>query len=165
MKTPVTIRVPIDESWDAGTRIQVFTDAGTGTVDENNPLLARARDVFPAGRRSEGYGLQPYGLGGYGLNTPDPKRSGGFGEPVYEEGPYGDSQARVELTVKIPPAFGKWIFAVKTVDAQGNVQTDPALQISRIVSATEPPTVTDLAFVSYDAVNDRVTLSFTRNTE
>ena len=165
MKTAVTIKVPVDVDWDGGTRLQVYTDRGSGTVDTNDPLLPRAVEVFPGQLVSAGYGQQTYGEGAYGFNTPAPPRTGGFGEQVYGDGPYGESEPYVEVTVNLPAAFGKWKFAVEAIDGEGNVQSDPLTEVAQIVSATEPPTVRGFAFGSYASITDQVTFSIVVNTE
>jgi len=165
MKTEVTLKVPIDESWGAGIRLQVFSNGGSGDVDTDTPLLPRAKNVFPGALEARGYGIHPYCGGRYGTNLPSRLQNGGYGDHVYAGVPYGTSQPYIEIAVHIPATFGKWKFGVAAVDEQGNVQGDSVEVIERMISATEPPTLKSLALDSYDGENDQVTLSFGANTE
>ena len=165
MKTPVTLRVSIDSSWDADTRLQVYTDEGGGTVDTTRPLLPDPKAVFPGAAKSKGYGRQPYGRGRHGNHKPARSRNGGYGRRVYGRTPHGRSEPYLAVTVQVPATFGLWKFAVEAVDQYGNVQAGGLAEIQRVVSGTEPPPIKDLALSNYDAGSDQVTLKFALNTE
>ena len=164
MKQAITLRVPIHADWDAGDRVQVFTDFGTGTVDLTKPLLARPVDVFPGRHRARGLGFQPVGRGRVkGGRASRPHR--GIRTTRVGRTPVGNAEPFVALTVNVPAAFGQWKFAVRVVDAFQNVQAGGAQEISAIVSGTDPSPLRRLEYAGYDNVNDQVTFTLTRNTE
>lgn len=164
MKQAITLRVPIHEDWDAGDRVQVFTDFGTGTVNLTKPLLPRPVSVFPGKHRARGLGSQPVGSG----RVKDGRASRphrGIRTTRVGRTPVGNAEPFVALTVNVPAAFGQWKFAVRVVDAFQNVQAGGEQEIEAIVSGTDPMPLRRLDFDSYDGGSDQVTFNLTRNTE
>ena len=159
MKQPITLQVPIEDDWDAGTRLQVYSNGGSGAIDTAAPLLPRAKDVFPKALSAAGYGNQVYGVGEYGRNLPDRRANGGYGDQQFGQIDYGDSQPYVEVTCYLPATFGVWKFAVEAIDAEGNVQAGGLEEIERVVSGTEPSPMTDFSLSSYDSETDTFTFA------
>jgi len=157
-KIPVTLRVPIDSTWKAGTTLQAYTDAGDGSVDTGAPLLPRRVDVFPQRFPAGGYGRGGYGKGAYGSDNPSVK-SAGYGRGGYGQGAYGQTGASVTFTVYIEPNFGLWKFAVKSYDEAGNAQAGALTEIERVVSARNPRPLSGFAFDSINAGRARFTVT------
>lgn len=160
----VTLRVPIESSWDGGTRLQVYCDKGTGTVDPTKPLLARPVAVFPGQHAAVGLGRQPVGRGRVGDSKPARKRRG-LGRTRVGITPVGRTPPVIDITVHVPPAFGTWKFAVQAIDRDGNVQTDALQEIAAVVSGTEPAPPKSFAMASYDSGSDQVTFDFSTDAE
>lgn len=163
-KQAVTLRVPIDESWDAGASLQVFCDFGSGTIDTSKPLLRRPREVFAGQRAARGVGLQPVGIG----RTGDFKASrprGGLGRTRVGVTPLGTTPPFIDVTVDVPPAFGVWKFAAQVLDRDGNPQSGPLQEISAVVSGTQPAALKSFSLFGYDAGADQVIFDFTTDAE
>ncbi|MEK6798033.1 MAG: hypothetical protein AABZ12_03630 [Planctomycetota bacterium] len=161
--TAITLRVPYPADADVGDRIQAYTDKGSGTVDFGKPLLARPAAMFAEGtERFHGYGREVYGDGCYGLGFAAPQ-DGGHGEETYGDTDYAETAATAEITVQVPAAYRSHKFAVKLIDAEGNVQGGAAPEIAAMVASTDPPETESLSFDSY--AGGRVKLAFTRNGE
>ena len=165
MRTPVTLRVEIDDAWDAGMCLQVYTDRGSGTIDTDAPLLAEPMEVFPNALPSAGFGAFPFGAGEFGSNRPGRPQNGGFGDQPFASVGFGTSSPYVLVTVNVPAAFGAWKFAVESLDAEGNAQGAALVELQRIVSGTEPVQLQSFGVSSYDSQNDVLTLTLSRNTE
>ena len=163
-KQTVLLKVGIPEGWDAGDRVQVYTDFGTGSVDLTKPLLARAFDVFPREHPARSYGRQPYGRGRLG-DGKAPRRTTGIGRTIHGKTPYGTAPPLVKIPVQVPAAFGTWKFAVRVVDQAGNPQSAALEVITAVVSGTEPPPLASFTFDSYDAETDQVIFAFTRSVD
>lgn len=164
MKQTVMLRVPIDDDWDAGVRLQVYTDFGTGTIDTDSPLLQRGLDLFPGKHRARGVGTQPVGVGRLGDHKAARPRAG-IRHAIVGQTAVGTSPPFVVIPVQVPAAFGAWKFGVEAVDANGNVQGGGLAEVTAMVSGTEPPPLKSLSLVGYDATKDQLTLSFTREAE
>lgn len=163
MRQSVTLRIPVQEGWDGGDRLQVFCDFGTGTLDTTRPLLPEPIEVFPLRAAAMGVGLQSVGATRADLRAP--RRPGTIGQGVVGVTPVGEAPDSVEVTVDLPAAFGAWKFAARAIDRLGNVQSGGLTPITKVVSATEPAPLKSFAFASYDGVTDRVTFAFERNAE
>ena len=163
-KQTVLLTVAIDDSWDAGDRLQVFTDFGDGSIDLTRPLLKRTFDVFPGQQPAQAYGRQPYALGRHGDNLASRPPSGIAGT-IYGTTPHGGALVAVEVPVVVPPEFGSWKFAARVVDAAGNVQSAAAAELSVLVSGTDPAPPAGFVFDSYDTPSDRVTFTFSKDAE
>lgn len=164
MKQTVILRVPIEDDWDAGARLEVFTDFGHGSVDYTRPLLQRGLDLFPGQHGGRGVGVQPVGVGRVGDHKAA-RPAVGIGSSIVGITPVGTAPSYVEIPVSVPAAFGAWKFAVRAVDGQGNVQSEEAVESTVLVSGTEPPPLRTFALDSYDAIKDRLTFWFSRETE
>ena len=158
------LRVPIDDGWDAGTRLQVYADFGSGTVDTDTPLLARPFEVFPGQHALRGHGEQPYGRGRVG-DGKAARPVTGVGRAIYGRTPYGSAPPFVEVPVNVPAAFGQWKFAVKAVDGAGNAQSAGLNEIEAVVSGTEPPPVKSFALHSIHLITGQATFDFTLTEE
>src|SRR3990172_9384519 len=123
MRTPVTIRVPYPADADAGDALQVYTDFGSGVIDTAQPLLQGPAELFARGvLRSAGLGSEVLGETVPESTLTQPRRAPGLGNEIMGETPCGDTPSFQEITVHVPPAFGKHKFAVQTVDEAGNPQ-------------------------------------------
>jgi len=164
MQGPVVIRVNVDEAWHAGTRLQLYTDRGTGTVDTNAPLLPVAVPVFGENVRAA-YGVQPFGRGRFGTSKPRLPR-GGVGTITWGKTPFGETPPpSLDLGVQVSAAFGAWKFQARAVDAAGNPQPGVLGETQRVVSGTRPTRPLAFAFDSYDAPTDRATFAFALNSD
>jgi len=164
MRTLVTIRVLIPEGADVGDAVQVYTDNGTGTVDLNAPLLARAARIVPAaGKRSGGYGSVPYGRARYGSQKLAPQRQASLATTTFGRGAYGRTPDFLEVTVPVLPGFGTRKFAARLVDEEGNAQGAAAPETAVLLSSIEPPTMRSFAFDSMQGSRARFAIAV--NTE
>ena len=161
----VTLRVPIPGGWDAGGRVQVYTDSGSGTVDTSKPLLARAVEVFPGAVASRGFGITAFGSAQFGDNKPSRPHVAVFGRELFGKTPFCNPEPFVLVGVDVPAAFGKWKFAVEAVDRFGNTQSGGVQEIEAMVSGTEPPPLKSFAVNGYDDPTDRLTFDFVTNAE
>lgn len=163
-KQAVTLRVPIHEDWDAGDRLQIYTNFGSGEVDTDKPLLRRPVEIFPGQQRSRGLGRQPVGIGRVGdFKAARPRR--GLGTTRAGVTPVGTTPAVIEVTVDLPAAFGKWKFAAKAIDRHGNVQSGDLEVIEAVVSGTEPPPLEAFSYNGYDSETDQVSFDFSKGAE
>lgn len=163
-KQTVLLRVEIEDTWDAGDRLQVYTDQGSGTIDLNKPLLKRPLEIFPGQQAGQPYGRQPYAVGRHGDNLAS-RPPNGIAGTIYGTTPHGGALVAIEVAVEVAPAFGKWKFAAQVMDGHGNVQTAALQELSAMVSGTDPAPPAEFALVSYDAPSDRVTFSFSKDAE
>ena len=166
MRTAVKIRVPYPDGADAGDRIQVFTDFGSGTIDLNRPLLAQPKAVFRGARkRFAGHGTEVYGESAYatGRQAPDPGL--GHGAEIYGVTPYGTVPETMEIAVTVPPAYGLHKFSGRLMDAAGNPQGAALPEVTVFVSSVQPPGLATFEFVSFDAGTRTATFGFTKNKE
>ncbi len=163
-KQTVLLTVPISGAWDAGDRIEVFTDFGDGSLDMAAPLLVRGLDLFPGRQAARPVGRRAVGRSRVGdghASRPKP----GVGHSVVGVTPVGRTPTYVPVAVDVPAAFGKWKFGVRVVDADGNVQGGGLQEIELVVSGTEPAPLTSFAFASYDSESDQVTFDIVRSAE
>jgi len=166
MRTAVAIRVPYPADADAGDALQAYTDFGSGTVDTTQPLLQGPAELFARGvLRSAGLGSEVRGETVPESTLAQPRRAPGLGNEVLGETPCGETPSFQEITVQVPPAFGKHKFAMQMVDEAGNPQGAVLAEVQTWVSSEEPPELSDFAFESYDAGTDRLTFSLAKNTE
>jgi len=156
----ITLRVAVDEDWDAGDGVQVYSDFGGGEVDTDRPLLAAPFDLFPGQQRARGVGVQPVGLGRVGDGKARRPRTG-IGQAIVGVTPVGTATPFVEIPVEIPAGFGTWKFAVQAVNSEGVVQGEALAEIAAVVSATEPPPLRSFGLSSYDSETDQVVFNFT----
>ena len=156
---PVTVRVPVDQSWRAGDTLQVYCDQGSGTIDFTRPLLNPRFDMFPGTFEERGYGGEPYGAVPYGGGAPTTKRGGGYGDQAYGSVPYGGGTAHVDVRVFVGQGFGSYKFAAETFDRAGNVQSGAPVEFSQLVSGGDPPPLRRFDFGSFASVTDQVTFN------
>lgn len=164
MKQTVTLRVPIDDAWDAGDRVQVYTDFGSGTIDTGKPLVVRGFDIFPGQIASRGIGGQPIGVGQAGSMRAS-RPHDGVGAGIVGITPAGAAPPFALIEVEAAAGFGLWKFAVESVDRDGQVQAGAKAELQAVVSGTEPSPLRSFAFDSHSAVTDQATFDFTLNTE
>lgn len=155
-KQPIQLRVPISADWDAGDRLEVFTDFGTGSLDMDTPLLSRAANPFPGEQPAKPVGLRTVGKGRVGDSRAGRARTG-IGQSRVGVTPVGTTPDCIDLEVDVPAAFGPWKFGVRAVDAEGTVQAGGIQEISLVVSGTEPDPPTAFAFNNHDSGSDQVT--------
>ena len=166
MRPAIKIRVPYPAGADAGDRIQVFSDFGSGTIDLDRPLLAQPKAVFRGARkRFAGHGTEVYGesLHGTGRQAPDPGL--GHGSEIYGVTPYGTVPETMEIAVTVPPSYGAYKFSARLLDAMGNPQGAALPEVTVFVSSVQPPGLATFAFVSLDAGARTATFGFTKNRE
>ena len=160
----VTLAVPYDDAWDAGDRLQVFTDFGSGTIDVSQPLLARAVEIFPRQFPARGLGQQPLGVGQAG-NGKAARPPGKAGRTILGVTPLGTAPPLLDVSVDAPPVFGTWKFAARAADRYGNVQAASLAEATTCVSATEPTPLATFRLASYDAGTDVFTFDVAVGTE
>lgn len=157
MRQPITLRVPIEDDWDAGIQLQAYTDRGGGEIDTDRPLLGKAKQVFPGRQRMGGFGRHIHGYARHGDLRAGRPRNGGWGDHRWGQIAHGSSQPYARVTVNVPAAYGLWKFAVQAVDAEGNAQAGALIELERVVSGTEPEPLRRFVLSSYDSENDRFT--------
>ena len=160
----ITLRVPIADTWDAGDRLQVYTNFGSGAIDTDRPLLSRPAEIFPGKWPAKGYGRQPYGRGRHGDHRAG-RRRGGLEPTTYCRTAYGRTPATMTVKVEVPADFGMYKFAATVVDRFGTVQEGSLQEIETIVSGAEPAPLKSFARAGYDGQTDIVTFDFERNVE
>ena len=160
----ITVRVPVNDAWDASDRLQVYTDFGSGTIDLTKPLLSRQSGLFTGQHPARGVGRQPVGRGRVGSGKASRAR-GGVGRTRVGRTPVGRTPPFVDLIVDVPAEFGTWKFAVGAVDRDGTVQSGGLQETSLVVSGTDPPPLASFAFDSYDGGNDQVTFDIEQGTD
>lgn len=163
-KQSVTLAVPYDDAWDAGDRLQVFTDFGSGTIDVSKPLLSRAVEIFPRQFPSRPLGLQPLGVGRAGDGKAG-RPPGKAGRTILGVTPLGTAPPLLDVAVDAPPVFGTWKFSARCVDRYGNVQAASLAEATVCLSATDPTPVATFTLAGYDAGTDVVTFNVTVGTE
>lgn len=157
MRTLVNIRVPIPTTADAGDAVQMYTDAGSGTVDLAKPMLARPKAIHATGRRSRGLGSGVLGRGPLGQATPPVESNGGLGSGLLGAGALGSSAEFVEAVIAVRPMYGVLKVAARVVDREGNVQGS-APEIAVMVSSSTPPGMRSFAYESMQSGKPRFAL-------
>jgi len=166
MRTTVKIRVPIPEGADAGDRLQVFGDFGSGTIDLNRPLLARPVAVFRGARkRFGGHGTEVYGESVHATGRQGLDPGPGHGSEIYGVTPYGTVPETMEVAVSVPPSYGLHRFAVRLLDQMGNPQGAALPEVTVFLSSTAPPGLASFAFDSFDSGPRTATFVFARDSE
>lgn len=163
MKQRVSLLVEIDPDWTAGARLQLYTDQGTGTVDDATGLLRRPVEVWPGFRPTRGFGLDPFARREVFTGRP-PTRRGCFNAP-FAQYPFCQEPGFRRLEVTIPAAYANWMFAAEATDLVGNAQDAALNDSTAMVSGTEPPAVHSFAFYSWDNANSQITFTFTPGVE
>lgn len=155
----LTLRVPVDGTWDGGTRLNVFTDYGTGVVDTSQALNADPIEVFPGQVEARPFGRQPFGVGRMdGLPSRTHRR---FEDEILGRYAFGATPEEfIDIEVPVSASFGFWKFQVQAVDRTGTAQTDALVEVTAVVSSTQPPPPTNFVQSAYDAVNDLFTFTF-----
>lgn len=133
----IDVRVEVDPDWTFGTRLQIYADFGDGSVDATRALLPKTFDPYVGKQDPGGYGTVPYGSVPYG-HVVDHFKGDGYGEYGYGDQPYGEAVASITVPVRIPDAYGTWIFSPEAIDAAGNVQTDALDEFTIVVSGRNP---------------------------
>ncbi len=159
MRQAIRFKVPVDEGWDAGDRLQVFTDGGTGAIDLTKPLLVRGHDVFPGRDRLGGVGRRPVGVGRVGDSRAARPR-GGIGRTRVGVTPVGTAPPFVTVVVDVPAAFGAWKFAVQAIGADGVVQSAALVETTIVVSGTDPDPLDSLTINGFDQPSSVLTFDF-----
>ncbi len=154
----VAVRVPIAESWRTGATLQLYTDQGSGTVDESAPLLTRRAPVWPSDRGAGGYGEEPYALTAYGVCRPTTSQRGGYGEQPYglDPGGYGAGTEFCEVTVAVAEGFGSYKFAAEAYDRAGNCQYTALAEVTQLVSGEDPRPAETFEYQEYESGTDQV---------
>lgn len=163
-KQAVTLRVDVDDAWDAGDRLQVYTDRGSGAIDLTRPLLSRPCDLFPGQHPAKTFGEQPFGTGRFGdfkaSRTPT-----GFEQTPFGIAPFGLPAPSIELTVEVEAAHGAWKFAVGAIGDDGTAQAGALQETTVVVSGTDPPPLDTFTFNSFDEPNDQVIFDFAQGSD
>lgn len=157
-QTSVVLEVAVQPSWDAETRLNAFTDHGTGMIDYATPLLGRGIPAFPGARAIRTMGGGRYGEGRYGSARPVAGRHGGYGSAPYGASSYGNEPDMVSVAVNVAPCFGWRKFAVKAFDEAGVEQGSP-IEATVFVSSTEPEELSLFALEGHDSVTDTLTFA------
>jgi hypothetical protein len=146
----VALAIPVQTSWPYGTRLQVYTDFGTGTIDTSQPLLAAPVDPYAGRRRPAGFAQAGYGETSYGGSTRRVGR-GGYGGHGHAEVAFGGGQPRVTVVARVRDAYGNWKFAAEAIAPNGDVQTDALEEKQVFLSGRTPQPVKNVAIDSYTA--------------
>lgn len=148
--------MPVDATWEAGTRIQVYEDRGTGTVDYTRPLLGRPLEVFPGQVAATVLLARRVSDGTLGDGRPL-RRQGGLGERSSAGGlALIPPPSYVDVTVSVRTGYGMRKFGVKAFNAAGIPQGTAAVELEHFVSGTDPRPVERFAFDSFDGGTRRV---------
>lgn len=160
----VTLQIPIEDTWRAGTRIQVYTDWGSGEIDTDRPLLARPVEVFPGQAAQRGVGDDAADLVGT-AGGPRQPATNTLASEICGVTPLCEGTAFVEVTVYVPQVYGLWLFGAQAVDEAGNPQDGALTELTELVYGTDPAPLQSFAYDSYDGETDQVTFAFQLNTE
>jgi hypothetical protein len=157
----IRLRIPIDPSWRAADRVQVYSDFGSGTVDTDRPLLNPARRLFPDDPRdaNNGGSIAQNGLCRMALSRRPARRPQGMKKRSPLEASLAGTTRYVFMDVVVPAGYGMWKFAAEAADGAGNPQGG-LNEFQQFVSGEDPPPLSSFAFDSYDDVNDVVSFSF-----
>ena len=155
MKQRVSLAIEVDATWRTGTRLQLYTDWGTGTIDATQPLLARAAEVWPGYGPSGGFAVDRFGERGFFDGLPPIRR--GFFDAPFALYPFCEEPAFRRLEVLLPAAYANWSFAAKAIDLVGNEQDAELAESEALISGTQPPAVHRWAFESWDNANSQIT--------
>lgn len=158
MSETMIIDVGVDPSWDADTRVQLYRDNGTGTVDFGVGLMAVPAAVLQ-GLPSVVLGENTLGINTLGDNLPATRSDDPAGNMTLGTTPLGGSLPTHSIAVDLDSIYRLEKFAIKAIDRHGTFQTDAAVVTSVFVSGTDPDPMNDFSFVSYDAQTDRVRFS------
>ncbi len=128
---------------------------GSGTVDHTAPLSQLGHAVFGTSRPELGKGRSGY---------KEQSKTGravservGKGKRPKGKGPKGRSRARLRVSARVPPIFGRRSFAARIYDAQGNYSATPPVVAEMTISAV-PPRPLPARLDSYDQGSDVVTI-------
>ena len=153
----VALAVPVDPSWAFGTKLQAYSDFGTGTIDTGRPLLAQPVDPYVGRVKPAGFGQAGYGETSYGTTTRRIGR-GGYGNLPHATVPFGDGARRVTVVARVPDAYGSWKFAVEAISPAGDAQTDALEERAVFLSGRLPGPVKAMAIDSF--AGDTLTLTY-----
>jgi hypothetical protein len=161
----VVLWVPIESGWRAGDVLQVFTDWGTGTIDETEPLLTRPVRIFPEDIRTTvahpGFGEEEFASSPFGGTLATPRAEDwGFGRDVFAGVAFGDATPFVRVPVQIPADYGTWKFAAQVTDGAGNEQGE-LQEFSQFISSENPPPLAAFGYSGYNEETDKVTFTYT----
>lgn len=160
----VSLQVQIDPTWRPSDRLQIYTDSGSGTVDDSAPLLATPAEIFPdeardlvefGGHGSWSHGSVPHG-GAISVASPDKLK--GHGSWPHGSVPHGGGPAYAVIEVQIPQAFGDWKFSAEAIDGAGNVQ-GALSEFTQRVSGEDPLPLTSFSFSSFNIGTDTATFA------
>jgi len=156
--------VPYTEAMDAGDRVQVHGDSGTGTVDTATPLMGRGgAALFRPQKRSAGFASAPLGGGVIGTDRAQPLSIGGFGHEAVGLTPIGETPLLRPVTVHVRPAYGVHKFQARVTDGEGNAQGGSLPEVSVMVSSQRPASMGDFSFAQYSG--GKVTFNIASNKE
>ena len=162
-QSQVDLWIKVEDDWRAADTIQVYTDFGSGTIDEDKPLLAVRAAIFPEDFRdrvwSGGYGDNPSGEVPYGEAGATASYDEGYGADPYGDVPYGETERKIKIPVAVESAYGTWKFAARVYDGAGNPQ-GALVEFSQFMSGENPPPLASFAYSSYDSGTDIVSFSF-----
>ncbi len=158
-RVAVTLRINVPGAWQHGTRVQVFCDFGTGTIDLGQPLLARPIDPYARTVRPRGHGSVAHGSVPHGAATAE-LGGGGHGYHAHGSVAHGAAVSSFVVTVQVPDACGLWKFAAQAIDEAGNAQGDALTEWQAYVSGRQPRPVGGFALVGYDQPSDTLTFSY-----
>jgi len=134
-------------------KIQIYSDNGSGTVDFDNPINDEPLQIWPSPYDKAGFGTSRFGHGDFGF---DSASASGFGMGDFGIGQLGLDTDSIEWTSR-PLSKGIYIFSVKVIDKDGNqsdaIDTGPVT----IMPAAKP--VTALTVLSFDKQANKLVLS------
>jgi hypothetical protein len=154
----VTVQWPaLAYCWRA--RMNVYHDATTGTVNYAAPVNPSPIEVFPNDAYARGFGLCGFGSGGFGW---DGSNAIGFGAGAFGMGEFG-FDAPMQSYKTDPLANGEYKFALKVVDAYGNL-SDSATEIDVTVDSY-PRSPKRLRVKAWNGETGALTLAWDQSTD
>lgn len=159
--TEVQLSIEAGGDWEPGTRVQVYWDAGDGSVDFAAPLLAAPKPAWPGIGRF-GTWLGHRWLGSTFLGA-QPRTTGFLGAPWIHD-PWLAPVERVPARVQVPRSDGLFTFAAKPVDPEGNLLAG-SVTGTVVELRHEPPGALNLALSSWDSTTRVATFTFDAHTE
>lgn len=155
MPSWITIKQPVPPGYVIGDYAQLCWDAGTGTVDYDNPVTGEKLPLFPNRCGIHGYGRIPYGMGPYGhavsIGTP------GYARMPYGRAPYGHPTCLLQARTRVA-ACGTYKFAFAVFDAAGNPHAGSPGEVSVVVH-TAPEKPVGLKKTSYNPATNLLVLA------
>ena len=135
-----------------GAKADVYSDNGSGETDYGRPLNASPIPIWPCVQDKAGFGMAHFGAGDFGY---DAAASVGFGKGSFGHGQFGLNADTIEW-ISSPLPLGRYRFAVKVIDADGNEST--ATETNPIAVVPGPKPAAALSITAFDPHTNQLTL-------